>query len=321
LKKILIIQTAFIGDVILATPIIENLKISFPNALVDFMLRKGNEKLFDSHPKLNQVIIWDKQNGKYKNLFLLIKKIRTTKYDLVINVQRFAASGLMTLLSGATKKIGFSKNPFSFSYTYKYQHEIGNNKHEVDRNNLLLKEICNTPFHKPMLYPSVENYASIKKYQSNDYICVAPASVWFTKQLPKKKWVDLINKQSSLIKIFMLGGNSDFDLCNDIISQAKMKNCINLCGKLSFLESAALMKSALMNYTNDSAPLHIASAMNANVTVFYCSTIPAFGFGPLSDSSKIIETTIDLKCRPCGLHGFKKCPEDHFQCAHTIEII
>lgn len=74
-----------------------------------------------------------------------------------------------------------------------------------------------------------------------------------------------------------------------------------------------------MNYVNDSAPLHIASAMNAPITAVFCSTVPAFGFGPLSDHSKIIETKLMLDCRPCGLHGFKSCPKGHFKCALSIE--
>jgi heptosyltransferase-2 len=89
-----------------------------------------------------------------------------------------------------------------------------------------------------------------------------------------------------------------------------------MAGKLSFLESAALMKHAVMNYVNDSAPLHLASATDAPVTAVFCSTIPAFGFGPLSSNSRVIETIEDLECRPCGLHGYKVCPRGHFKCAN-----
>jgi heptosyltransferase-2 len=78
------------------------------------------------------------------------------------------------------------------------------------------------------------------------------------------------------------------------------------------------MKDAAMNYANDSAPLHFASAMNAPVTAIYCSTVPSFGFTPLSDKSFIVETDQKLTCRPCGLHGRKACPLGHFNCAHTI---
>jgi len=94
---------------------------------------------------------------------------------------------------------------------------------------------------------------------------------------------------------------------------------MNLAGKLSFLESAALMKDAAMNFVNDSAPLHLCSAVNAPVSAIFCSTVPAFGFGPRSEKSTIVETKIKLDCRPCGLHGFQKCPEGHFKCALTID--
>jgi ADP-heptose:LPS heptosyltransferase len=320
LKKILIIQTAFIGDVILATPVIENLKIKFPQAQIDFLLRKGNESLLENHPHLTEVIVWNKKENKYKNLITIIKKIRDNNYDLVINLQRFAASGVTTALSGAKIKIGFSKNPFSFAFDYKYKHEIGNNTHEVQRNNLLLSKICSTPIKRPILYPTLKNFASVSHFKTKAYICMAPASVWFTKQLPAKKWVELIKFKSSNVTIYLLGASTDFEMCDQIIVESESKNCINLCGKLSFLESAALIKDATMNYVNDSAPLHIASAMNANVTAFYCSTIPAYGFGPLSDNSKIIETNMKLSCRPCGLHGFKNCPENHFNCANSIVL-
>ena len=99
----------------------------------------------------------------------------------------------------------------------------------------------------------------------------------------------------------------------------KNKQVEILAGKLSFLQSAALMKQAKMNYVNDSAPLHFTSAVNAPVTAIFCSTIPAFGYTPLSDRSFIVETKEHLICRPCGLHGRKACPLGHFKCAYGIE--
>jgi heptosyltransferase II len=86
------------------------------------------------------------------------------------------------------------------------------------------------------------------------------------------------------------------------------------------LGTAALMEGAQMNYVNDSAPLHIATAMNAPVTAVFCSTIPAFGFGPLNPNGRIVELTEKLDCRPCGLHGYAACPKGHFKCALEISV-
>lgn len=317
--KILIIQTAFIGDVILATPVIEQLAAAYPAAKIDFLLRAGNEGLLESHPKLNEVITWNKKESKLPNLLKIIGKVRSAEYDHIINLHRFASSGLITFLSGAKSKTGFDKNPFSFCYTHKVKHEIGNGKHETERNLELIKNISHGASVKPKLYPGESDVKAVQRFKTQPYVCIAPTSVWFTKQFPKEKWVELINIIQTSV-VYLLGAPSDNEACEWIKKNTQHKGVVNLSGKLSFLESAALMKDSVMNYVNDSAPLHIASAMNAPVTAIFCSTTPAFGFGPLSDKSIIIETTEKLSCKPCGLHGFKACPQGHFKCALTIDV-
>ncbi len=157
-------------------------------------------------------------------------------------------------------------------------------------------------------------------YKNDDYICIAPASIWFTKQFPEEKWIEFLNRIDLNLTVLLLGSKNDFELCERIRENCKHDKANNLAGELSLLETAALMKGAEMNYVNDSAPQHLASAVNAPVTAIFCSTVPEFGFGPLSGDSAIVQTDKKLDCRPCGLHGFRKCPEGHFDCANTIDI-
>jgi heptosyltransferase II len=321
LQKFLVIQTSFIGDVVLATSIVEKLHQHFTDASIDLLVRKGNEFLLTDHPFLHEVLIWNKKENKLKNLFNLLFEIRKTKYDVVINVQRYGATGFLTAFSGAKTTIGFDKNPFSFLFTKKIKHvfdEKGNGRHEIKRNLELIKDFTDDAVVRPKLYPSKTDEEKTKIYKQRQYITVAPASVWFTKQYPADKWISFINKLPENLNIYLLGAPSDNSICENIIQSATNKNVIDLCGKLSFLESCALMKDALMNYVNDSAPMHFASAMNAPVSAIFCSTIPAFGYGPLSDKKFIIEIGEKLYCRPCGLHGYKACPEKHFRCAKEI---
>ena len=320
MQKILVIQTAFIGDVILATALLEKLHSAYPDARVDVLVRKGNESLFDQHPWLQQVLVWDKKTEKKKNLWRLLKKIRETRYDLVINLQRFASTGILTAFSGAKEKRGFDKNPLSFLYDKKATHSMLNGMHEVERNQLLIADLTDSVMSKPKLYPSQKDEQSVKQFQHSPYICIAPASVWFTKQYPKRKWIELIDLIPSEFPVYLIGSKQDIELCESIIDLSRNKKVFSLAGKLNFLESAALMKNAVMNYVNDSAPLHIASSVNAPVTAIYCSTLPEFGFYPLSDRSTVLQTMVPLKCKPCGLHGLKTCPLGHFNCAHTIEV-
>lgn len=319
--RFLIIQTAFIGDVILSTALLELLRQQYPAARLDILVRKGNEGLLVGHPFLNEVLVWDKKKNKYGDLLRLLRQIRAQSYDVVINLQRFGATGLLTALSKAKQTIGYEKNPFSRFFTHSFPHSIEPGIHEIDRNASLVFGSDSHTRIKPKLYPSRMDYRAVETYQVRPYICIAPTSVWFTKQYPKEKWVELIRQLPIDYSVYLLGAPSDTEACEQIRqSVADRAHVVNLSGKLNLLQSAALLGGAVMNYVNDSAPLHLCSAMNAPTTAIFCSTVPEFGFGPLADQSVVVQTALDLDCKPCGLHGYKKCPLGHFLCAHSIEL-
>jgi lipopolysaccharide heptosyltransferase II len=318
LKKILVIQSAFIGDAILATALLESLHTSIPESQIDLLVRKGNEGLFDCHPYLRKLWVWNKRKAKYYGLFRLIRAIRKEHYDLVINLQRFFATGLICFLSGAKETRGFRKNPFSFSYNRSFPHHIGDGTHETERNHSLLQGLCSTAAAKPKLYLQEEHRNRVEEYLHTPFITFAPASVWFTKQFPEHKWIEALESVPEDIRIIALGSAMDRDRAQRILDSLPGESALNLCGDLNLLESAALMKEARLNLVNDSAPLHLASAVDAPVVAIFCSTIPAFGFGPLSGTQYIVEVQDKLDCRPCGIHGFKECPKGHFRCANDI---
>lgn len=296
----------------------ENINDFFPDASVDALVRKGNESLFNTNPHVREVLIWEKKQDKNKNLFALVRKISGRKYDAVINLQRFFSTGFITMLSGAKEKIGFDKNPLSSFYTRKIKHVI-DGRHEVDRNNELISHWGSPKLRRPIIYLTGNEEKAVEVYKKGDYVCMAPTSVWFTKQWPADKWIEAIKGLPESITCYLMGAKTDKEACDFIIEKSGRDNVINLCGKMNLLESAALMRDAKMNYVNDSAPMHLASAVNAPVAAIYCSTIPLFGFGPLSDDSHVIERHEPLSCRPCGLHGLKACPQGHFKCANSIE--
>lgn len=273
------------------------------------------------HPFIRYVYVFDKKKGKVSQLWSLLWKIRKHKYDLVVNMHRFGSSGFLTAFSRAKEKVGFDKNPFAWSYTRKLTHEIGTGKHEVRRNLELIEHITDMQSELPKLYPTETDEKLVSFHKTRgEYICIAPTSVWFTKQWPIDKWVELIKLIPKTTRVYLIGAPSDRAVCDDILRRSQHENIANLCGQLTFLQSASLMRDAKMNFVNDSAPLHFASAMNAKTTAIFCSTVPKFGFGPLSDDSEVMEIDVDLYCRPCGLHGFMQCPEVHFKCALDIDV-
>lgn len=324
LRQILVIQTAFLGDAVLATGILETLHKTYPDASIDYLVRKGHEPLFQGHPFLRAVLSWDKKAGKYQAASQLLKQIRSTQYDMVVNVQRFAMTGLFTALSGAPIRIGYDKNPLSRFFTHRIPHVISDSRqpiHEIERCHALIAGFTSESPAKPRLYPSASDLEKVKAYtQDQPFITIAPASIWFTKQYPADKWRELIARLPSDMTVYLLGAPSDQSLCATISAGFDSHRVRSLAGQFSFLESAALMKQAKMNFVNDSAPMHFASAVDAPVAAIYCSTLPSFGFGPLSTEQHVIEVEQPLACRPCGLHGQAACPQKHFRCALDIRV-
>ena len=347
----LLIQTAFIGDVILMTALVEYLHHTEPATPVDVLVRRGNEGLLAGHPHVRHVLVWDKKHRKYAALWELLHQIRAMRYGRVVTLQRFASTGFLTAFSRAPERVGFAKNPLSRFFTRRVPHAIGDGTHEVERNLALLRskeEVRTEGRHQPMrneglrssgnssflipdstlsaaskprLYPSAADEAAAAAYAAaGPYACMAPTSVWFTKQYPEAKWLELLAALPAGLRVYLLGGPPDVTACERLAAASGRSNVVSLAGKTGLLASAVLMRGAEMNYVNDSAPLHLCSAVGAPVTAIFCSTVPEFGFGPLSPVSFVVQTTEPLACKPCGLHGHGACPLGHFRCAHTIEV-
>jgi heptosyltransferase-2 len=242
---------------------------------------------------------------------------------MVFNLHRHFNSGLVTSLIKAPFKAGFKQNPLSAFYTHKINHQIPDPRgwHEVQRNLELIpgyKIVDNPKIYKPELPLQPKNIEKVSSYISDNYFVIAPASVWFTKAWSEQKYRELTKELAQLGKVYFIGATGDKDLCDRISKD--IPNTENLCGLLNLLDSAALMKKARRVFVNDSAPLHLASCVNAKTTAVFCSTVPSFGYTPLADDSVVVDVGATLPCRPCGLHGYKSCPLTHFNCSENIEV-
>lgn len=317
--KILLIQTAFPGDVILATALVADLAERFPTAELQVLVRKGCEDILADNPHVSEVYSWDKGQQRYRSLLSLGLQLRRQEYDRVYNLQRYASSGWLSWRTGAAFRCGFSSNPFSFSYHRRVAHRIPHPHesgflHEVQRNHLLLDDHVQ-PVRRPEIYPSSDDRETARLVAGEEpFIVLAPASNWFTKQWPEESWAELIPRIPVELRILLVGGKADYALGNRL--SKNRANIVNACGLLGFRASAALMDRAWHVFSNDSAPLHLASAVNAPTTAIFCSTLPQLGFGPLADDREVIRAP--LPCCSNGLHGANSCKAGHFQCARSI---
>ena len=311
--KVLIIQTAFLGDVILATSLVETLGKHIENVEISILVNKKFSSVLANNPNLQNVFEFSKSNSKISELGRVIKRLKREKFTHVINCHRFGSSGIITA-NLKSQRIGFAKNPFSMFYHKKVEHDYQEGVHEIDRNFQLISHLVNAISPElPKLFPSQQDLSFVSHLSRNSFITISAGSVWKTKQYETKGWLELIDN-SNAEKIYLLGAPNEIELCNSIKKSSSDDRVEVLAGKLSLLQVAALMPKAEMNYANDSAPTHIASATGSPITTVFCSTSPNIGFYPLGEKAIVKETKQSLECRPCGIHGKKKCPEGHFLC-------
>ncbi len=327
-KRILVFQTAFLGDVILTLPMIQLLHLRYPSAEIDVVTTPKAAPFLLNHPAVSNIIQFDKRNlqSGLKGIMALAIVLARRKYDLAVAPHRSVRTTMILMMSGVKERIGFSNAAGAFLYKYRVRYE--KSMHEIDRNISLLQPlgIRNPDRELPKLFPSKSDSDYINKFlferellNQERMIAVAPGSVWATKRWPAERFAQLaVMLAEAGYELLIMGGKEDEDLANAIIGAAKHKHIYNAAGKLSLLQSAELIGRCKVLITNDSAPLHIAVAMRTPVAAIFGATVPAFGFGPYGDHDLVIETK-GLECRPCAIHGGNSCPIGTFVCMNNIE--
>lgn len=321
MTKILVIQTAFLGDAVLTLPLIQELKRNNPDAQLSVLCIPSTTEIFESSAYVSETLSYDKHKTQ-RSIWSYIKllfSIHKQEFVEVYSPHRSARSTLISFFSGAKKRVGFDKAALSFLYTTRVKYVLEN--HEVKRNLSLLSENLPkdwrvTPEIK-ITDKSIEKIDRLLKDIKKRIIAVAPGSVWQTKIYPKEHFIEVIKHLTATgYFIIMIGGKEDKSLCEAIKNKIN-ENIISLAGILSISESIELLKRCILLISNDSAPTHLGMIADIPVLTIYCSTVPAFGFYPYNSKSKIVSLD-GLSCKPCGIHGHNECPIKTFDCGYKL---
>jgi heptosyltransferase-2 len=321
--KILIIQTAFIGDAILTLPMIQKLKVLFPESEIDVLAIPLTAEIFTASPHINRVLIIDKK-GKQKSIFSLLKfvgEIKKNNYAKVYAPHRSLRTSLIVMNIAVKESFGFSTSSFKHVYT-KLQDYIPQH-HEVQRNLDLINYDYKDDWKiLPDILISRQEKEKIDNLFSTlnakpDIAAVAPGSVWNTKIYPEPYYRTLIKYFiAKSFTVLLIGSEKEKFLCDNIAAHYGGE-VISAAGKFSLIETIELIKRSKILISNDSAPTHLGMCANIPILTLYCSTVPEFGFYPYNKGSYYLSFN-DLKCKPCGIHGFKKCPVKTFACGYNL---
>ncbi|CAN5595289.1 glycosyltransferase family 9 protein [soil metagenome] len=328
----LVVQTSFIGDMVLTTPLIAELARRGP---VDVMTTPITAPLLANHPAVRRVILYDKR-GADRGPVGLWRAARSTRelfaegrkhpvsYDAAYLAQGSVRSAIAARLIGASEVVGFSTSAGRTLYTKVVPYR--EDRHHAERlwslSTWNARDTAPPSDLRPSLFPGEQERAAVDELLGNQslvtghqsLVVLAPGSAWATKRWPY--FAELARLLAPRFRIAIIGGEADQDTARTICSLAAVE-MLDATGALSLLGSAELIGRAAAIVTNDSGPLHLASAMNTPTVALFGPTTPAFGFGPLAARSAVAAHD-SLACRPCHRHGPRRCPLGHWRCMRDL---
>lgn len=313
----LVIQTAFLGDVVLTTPLLSALAAH--HGPVDVMTTPVAAPLLETHPAVRQVILYDKRGADrgWAGVRRLARRVKAEQYERAYLPHRSLRTAALALLARIPARIGF-RGGWSFLYTEaKPKPRTG---HESDRLLALADERLSV--YPPQLRPTAEDEQAAAAVIQGDFIALAPGSIWGSKRWPY--YTMLAAKLADRTAVVVVGGPDDVGLGEDIVRAVGRAGraggrVVNACGRLTLRQSAALIGRASALVTNDSAPLHLATAMGTPIVALFGPTVTDFGFGPLR-AGDIALGMDGLQCRPCSPHGPLTCPLGHHRCMRDLTV-
>jgi heptosyltransferase-2 len=317
-----VVQTSFLGDTILTTPLLAQLAHRGP---VDVVTTPAAASVLQGHPAVRQVIVYDKRDTHAGLIgFLTMRaRLKQGQYDSAYLAQGSMRSALLVWAARIPERIGFATSSGSRLYTTRVAYR--DDLHHAARLLLLSRPNGREPTDeemRPSLAPGAAERAVVDELLRSSgvragerLIALAPGSVWGTKRWPY--YPQLAQALADAGRIVIVGGPGDRALAKDILSA--VPNAVDATDKLPLLASAELIGRSAVIVTNDSAPLHLASAMGTPTVAIFGPTVPQFGFGPLAPTKATLghET---LACRPCHRHGPKRCPLTHFKCMRELSV-
>jgi len=318
-RRVAVIQTAYIGDVVLATPLAEAVKQTLPGAEVTFVVIPATANLVEHHRFVDRVLVFDKR-GNHRGLRGLRRFARNLRgFDVALIPHRSIRSAALAFWARIPMRVGFDISAGSFLFSHTTPYRPG---HELERNLSLLSAIGLQPLAAtPRIDPDGGDCAVVTAILGRNgrgpRVAMAPGSIWPTKRWPAEHFVSLARMLQRRLgaSIVLVGSAQDRALCRQILAGAG-EETVDASGRLTLRQSAELLRRCQVAVTNDSAPAHLAAAMGTPVVALFGPTTPAFGFSPFGEGHRILERP--LPCRPCSRHGGRHCPIGTFECMRSI---
>lgn len=326
--KIGVWQTAFLGDAVLTLPLLKALRDRFPDAEIHFFVRAGVESVFEAQPEITRVRLFAKR-GSQKSLNAAVRlgwDIGREGFDLWLSTHTSLRSALVAGATGIKKRIGYDRPWYNrFAYTETVSRRF-TELAEIERLMELARPlgITGPAPQARLVLPGAATHAADRFWETSGFdrpvLGIHPGSTWPTKCWPVEYFSEIVTRASDRgAHVLVFAGPGEEAVAGEVIdrAQADPLRVTNLAGQLSLPELAAYLGRLDAYLTNDSGPMHLAWTQDVPLVALFGPTVEALGFFPRGRNSTVMQVS-DLDCRPCGLHGPRKCPQGHFKCMKNL---
>jgi len=323
-----------IGDVILTSPLIRQLRQKYPQAQIDFLIRQEYAELVKFNPHLSNIIEFDVREG-FHGLRRLKRILHQSDYDVILDVHRNLRSLYLTALPSRI----FPRRPQVYRIHKNQLVRFLLVKLKINLYQIIFGEI--TPVRQKYLKTASRLGVDVNdgrlefflpeqaKRKAGTYlrrlsageepVVIAPGARHFTKRWPSEYFAQVVTAIYRRFgkKTVLVGGAEDIPVVEEIMRQVPEDAVHSAAGKLSIIETSGLIRHASLVISNDSGIMHLADALDRPLIAIFGSTVREFGFFPNNPNSVVLENNV-LSCRPCSHIGRASCPRKHFKCMREI---
>lgn len=331
-RRILIVKPSSLGDVIHALPVLHALRRRYPGATISWLVADPFAPLIADHPDLDDVILFDRARfnrvgrrvAPSLEFIEFLRELRAREYDLAIDLQGLFRSGFLSFASGAPVRIGARGARECAWFFYTHRIPVAD-AHAADRNRAIVRVLgidCGSMRFDLGVTEEERGHATdilrdAGLARDASFVAVWPGARWETKRWPADKFVDLLDRLGEVTPLspVLMGDPGEKTLCDSIASRSSAHPAV-LAGKTTIRQAVALLERAALVITHDSAPMHIAAALDRPLVAIVGPTNPR-RTGPYGIPDAVLQ--IDVTCAPCYLRRFAQCSHDH-QCMRELEV-
>ena len=325
--RILLIDTAFLGDMFLATPLIRAAAETGDGGQIDLLTSPAGSLVTANHPLVRSLYVMAKRgdDAGFGGFRRALAWVRSRHADVALLPRRSLRGALLAVLGGVPRRIGFQRRMLGLLLTDAVR--FAEDQHQVERNLALLEPLGVVPAstgragHPLEAFPGAQEYTRVADWLAerglhDGYVAVAPGSVWDTKRWPVERFADLASRLTANLNVVIIGGADEVPLARALragVSPDRRDRVHDATGRWAPTGTVALLQRAAVLVTNDSGALHIGQAAGVPIVGLFGPTAPSLGYAPRGEGHRVLGMD-DLSCRPCGRHGARRCPLGHWRC-------